>query len=228
MRVLVLAGVTLALTACVTPGSKLVEASKSALESPGKPILNQLHAVTYSEASLGQRVEIALDDKSQIFDDGRTRRYIRGFTLPKTDRPYSINLSSYLQGTPSDPAILYPELIFLDAAFRPLSKTGPEKFSYRKGATSDALHGVVFINDTSKSERHLLVTSRPLSDAELADTALHTTYSIPVSVPVKGGMLTWMIPQGHSEKPTKMIASPSGKLEISFEEYRLRKVGEQD
>ncbi|MBI4984731.1 MAG: hypothetical protein HZC24_05155 [Rhodocyclales bacterium] len=228
MRRLLLAGVTLALAACVTPGSKLVEASKSALVAPAGPVLYQLSALSYSETSLGQRIEIVLDHASQIFDDGQTRRYVRGFTLPRTDRPYAISLSSYLQGTPGDPAILYPELLVLDAAYRPLSKTGPDKFSYRKGSSNDALHGVVFINDNSKGERHLLVTSRPLADAELTDTALHTMYSIPVSVPVKGGMLTWMIPQGHSEKPTKMIASPSGKLEISFEEYRLRKVGEQD
>jgi len=213
---------------CVTPGSKLVATSKSALEMQANQPHYRLPTLNYDLADLGQKIEIKLDDKAQILDDGMTRRYARGFVLPNTAKPYSISLSSHLQGTLDDPAILYPELIFLDASYKVLRKAGPEKFSFRKGQSGDVLHGVTFINDRLGGERYLIVTSRSLSEAEQTETAFQVNYSTPVSVPVRGGVLTWMIPQGKSEPPRKMLASPAGKLEIAFEEYRLRKVGEKE
>jgi len=220
----------LGLAGCVTPGSKVVETSQNALQAGGATMIHDWSAITFAAAPMGAPQELLLDDKAQILDDGKTRRYVRGYTLPAIDKPYSISLTSFRQGTPADPAILYPELIFLDANYQPLATGSQARFTYRSGGSNsaDGLSAVVFVNSTHRGERHLVVTSRSLSEAELAKSAPNMVYSTPVTVPIRGGFLTWMIPQGQSQAPTRMIASPSGRLEISFDEYRMRKVGDKD
>ncbi|MDB5804087.1 MAG: hypothetical protein JWN73_1409 [Betaproteobacteria bacterium] len=218
------------LAGCVTPGSKLVENGRSTLQHADATVISAWPAIAFAPPALGVRQELLLDDKSQVLDDGKTRRYVRGYVLPDIGKPYSITLTSFRQGTPADPAILYPQLVFLDAERRPLAVQAPVRFDYRSGGREgpDGLHAVVFINSADHGERYVVVTSRSLDDAELARSAPNTFSTMPVSVPVRGFVLTWMIPQGHSQAPTRMIAAPGGRLAISFDEYRLRKVGDKD
>jgi hypothetical protein len=209
-----------------------VENGNNALQAPaaGVAVIRDWSAIHYLPPPMGQPQELALDEKAQILDDGKSRRYVRGYLLPAVDKAYSISVMSFRQGTPTDPAILYPELVFLDAQYRPVRPAAPVRFAYRSGGVNggDGLHTVIFINNAQAGERHLVVTSRSLSEAELAQAAPNMVSSTPVSVPVRGGFLMWMIPQGQSQAPTRMVAAPTGRMAISFDEYRLRKVGEKE
>lgn len=206
----------------------VVESGNSALHAPGVRVQRGLPGLSYGTTSLGQSLEVSLDEKAEVLDDGEGRRFARGFALPRTDKPYSVSVLSLRQGTPSDPAMLYPDVLFLDSDFRVVRKVEPARFSYRKAKSGDGLHAVVFINDDTLGERYLVVAGRKTSEAALAESTDHAVYSAPVSVPIRGGVITWMIPQGQSEKPTRMIASPTGRLEISFDAYRLAKAGDKE
>lgn len=213
---------------CVTSGSTLVATGTSALAAPGARVVHAWPGLKYGAASLGQSLEVTLDEASEVLDDGGGRRFVRGFALPSTDKPYSISVLSFRQGTPADPAILYPEVLFLDAQFRVVRKVDPARFSYRKGMSGDGLHAVVFINDDALGERYLVITGRSPAESALGETTSHTFHQMPISVPVRGAVLTWMIPMGRSEGPTRMIASPTGRIELLLEPYRLSRVGEKN
>jgi hypothetical protein len=218
------------LAACVhgTAGSRLVQNGEASLQSA--TTISGWSAINFAAPAMGAREDLLLDEKSQVLDDGSARRYVHGYRLPVFGKPYAITLTSFRQGTPADPAILYPELVFLDADFRPLARKALARFDYRSGGRDgpDGLRTVVFINNTEQGECYLVVTSRSLAQADLSQAAPNTMSSMPVSVPVHGVVFTWMIPQGHSQAPTRMIAAPTGHLAISFDEYRLRKVGDPD
>lgn len=216
----------LLLAACQTTGARVVANGEAGLRQAGANVVTDWAGLAFTAPLLDERQDLVLDERAQIFDDGKHRRYVRGYVLPAPGKAYAITLTSFRQGTPGDPAILYPELVFLDAERHPLQSPTQVRFDYRSGMDgADGLHTTVFLN-SDRRERYMVVTSRSVDQAELARAAPNTVTSAPVSVAVRGGFLTWMIPRGHMQAPTRMIAAPTGRIAITFAEYRLRKVGE--
>ena len=90
----------------------------------------------------------------------------------------------------------------------------------------DALTTTWFFNSGDSGETYVVISERAIAEADLNSTQQNLTTTIPVSVYGRGAIFTWMIPTGTSSAPVKMMASPVGQLEIAFEPYRPRKVGE--
>jgi hypothetical protein len=189
-------------------------------------VITSCDQLSYSEANFEEPVRFSFDDQSPILREGETRRFVKGFTLPAGRGAYSVSITSYKSGTLLDPAILYPDVQILDRDFRIIRTLPYSSFVFRPSQAGEGLNTVFFVNDNAEGERFLLITNRPMNEADLMTSQANITSATPIMVPVGAGFAMWMVPTGSNTPPIKMKASPTGQLEVAFKEYRLKKVGQ--
>ncbi len=179
--------------------------------------------LSYRPLKPTEAVKFELNDRSQVIEEAGVKRYALGFSLPAGVRPLSLRIASWQLGTPQDPAILYPEVRLLDADFKSVQIMSSDSIVYRTSIEHGELAAVFFLNEPMGDERYVLITNRALSDADLMDSQSYNTGNTAVALPGGG---VWFVPTGSNSAPVKMIASPTGKLEIEIDKYQLRKVSQ--
>ena len=157
---------------------------------------------------------------------GDVRRFAKGFALPVGRGSYSVDITSYRAGVLSDPAIMYPEVQLLDRDYSVIRTLPHTDFVFRPSRSGDGLRTVFFINGASQREHFLLITNRPMAEADLTVSQSNITSAVPVTIVVPGAVVTWMVPTGSNTAPVKMKASPIGELVVTLQEYRPKKIGE--
>jgi hypothetical protein len=135
-----------------------------------------------------------------------------------------LRVTSFQIGTLQQPAISYPEVRLLDGNLSVTRVIAPDAFALRASTELSELGATVFLNDSA--QRYVIITNRPIEDAQHLVSQTKITTRTTVSVPMPGGTAMWMIPSGTNSAPVKMLAAAAGKLEVGVEEYRLRKVGQ--
>ncbi len=211
------------LSGCMVAGSKQVATGSAALDASTK-VIHSVEALSARPIKLGTSMRLNIDVSSEVLVEGGDRRFAVLLTLPQDPSALSIRVSSFQHGTMDDPAILYPELRTLNSRFEVVSSFPHKVFAYRTGLNENSLDAVVFINDRSLDERFLLILNRPVQEADQFEAQANLTNHATVAVPAAGGVAMWMIPTGINLPPKKMLASPTGRLELLAEEYRVRKV----
>jgi hypothetical protein len=210
---------------CVTTGTDVVRRGEELLVTCPNVITSR-DQLPYAQAQFEGPVKFSFDEQSTILQEGEDRRFAKGFMLPTGNGAYSISITSYKDGTKNDPAILYPDVQILDKDFRTIRTLPYSSFVFRPAQAHEGLSTVFFVNDNAEGERFLLITNRPVPDADLMTSQANITDATPVMVPVGTGFVMWMVPTGSNTPPIKMKASPCGQLEVEFKTYRLKRVGE--
>jgi hypothetical protein len=201
----------LAVSGCITPGSQQVKLGTEQLLASTNAVTS-LAELEYGPAPMADPIKFSL---------------IKGFRLPKWAGSYSLSIVSHRLGTPSDPAVFYPDVRLLDDQYREIRALPASAYSLRAIRSGEAITATMFINNIDKGESLLVVSERDINDAGLEKTQQNVTTQSQVTVyGARGAMIMWMIPVGISSPPVQMLASPVGKLELVFEPYRPQKVGE--
>jgi hypothetical protein len=210
---------------CETPpASKDAASSAASVLAATKP-LAALSDVRLVPGNFEKPIRLDVTPASDVADIGGSRRFVAGVSLPPFTGPYSIELLSTVKGTAKDPIVLYPEVWFVDADFSEVRRISWAE--WRAGATLEGrgLITTVFVNDDSRRERSLLVTSFQPNAEDLLLHNTNATMAVPIVVPVPGGILTFMMPAGSSDL-ARITAVPTGELVVRLKPYKLRKIGE--
>ena len=205
-------------TARVDMGHELLAARSEVATSPPE--------ISYQEIAFEEPCRFAFDEKASVLEVGNERRFAKGFALPVGRGSYSVSITSYKAGTLHDPAIMYPEVQLLDKEYSPIRTLPHTDFVFRPSLSGDGLKTVFFINGVSQRECFLLITNRPMAEADLTVSQSNITSAMPVGVPFPGGYVMWIVPTGSNTPPVKMKASPIGEIVVILEEYRPKKIGQ--
>lgn len=215
----------LLLSACATTGTDCVNMGYETLAKSATVVFST-GEIRYEQVALNEPIQFEFNEGTTVLQTGESRCFAKGFAIPSGHVPYSVTVTSYGAGTPEDPAIMYPDVKVLDKDYRVVYSVPATDFVLRPSLSQQGLQTVLFVNNKrDESERFLLVTNRTLEEADL--TMAHDTIhrSVPVVVPVPGGIIMWMVPAGRSMPPVPMKASATGQVEVLFQEYKPRKVG---
>ncbi len=213
-------------TGCITPGSQHVVLGTEQLQKSSR-VAKSFADLEYAQASMDAPISFALDEMATYIESNGRRRFVKGFRLPAWKGSYSLSIASFRMGSFADPAILYPDVRLLDENFREIRALPSADYSLRTLRTGDAITATMFINSHDNGEKYVIVSERDIQDGELEKIQQNVTGNMAVTVYSRAGAVMWMIPTGISSPPARMLASPVGKLEIAFEPYRPKKVGEQ-
>jgi len=205
---------------CATPGRVTVTNERTTLEKRA-PI--PVHDVPFPPLSPGESVRADLDAQSSVVLEGEQRTYARGFRLPEIGGPLALNVRSYRFGTNDDVAIVYPEVRYLDVDFRVIGRVPPERFAYRKMDNGEGLWADVFL-DRKDGARYLLITERPIAEAEQAVSQSNVHGSFPLVIPIPGGLIMWQIQTGSSLPEVRLIAAPAGRITLQLDRYQLKTI----
>jgi len=220
-----LIAVMLSCIGCVTTGTDHVNKGHQLLASRSD-VADSLQELPHQEIAFEQTLAFAFDENASVLQMGESRRFAKLLALPVGRGSYSVNITSYKVGVLTDPAILYPEVQLLDKEYSVVRTLPHTNFAFRPSRSGDGLNTVFFINGKTQREHFLLITNRPMAEADLTVSQSNITSTVPVTVMVPGGAVTWMIPTGSNTPPIKMKASPIGELAVTLQEYRPKKIGE--
>ena len=96
-------------------------ASTNAKRSPSaEPVaaVTPLSEVVYQQPQLGKAIDLDFDDSTMRYNDGQSDRFVQGVKLPASGADIVIKVVTRRQGSTEAPAIFYPEIRVLDAAFQ--------------------------------------------------------------------------------------------------------------
>ena len=120
--------------------------------------------------------------------------------------------------------MFYPEVAFLDERFQPVGRIERERYALRASEVGNALSADAFLDAKAMRARYVLVTERPIAEAEEHIVQPTSTGGVPLVVPIGTMLVMWMIPTGSTAGPTAVVASPVGTLYIQVESPRLRTI----
>lgn len=212
--------VALGLAACVTSGSKMAWESIETLSRRSDHV--EIPALAYTPLGKGQVLEVDVTDKDPVIRFEGESVYAKAFALPEWTGPYMLKVSSYMIGSPEDPAVYYPTVVFLDAQFRELRRSQLNAFSFRRANFQERnnLNGTLFVNEANRNEVYALVVSqRQAADGSTVVNSLMVQQT-PIVVPVGYGTMTWMVPTRSHESSARTAASATGRLKLTVEDYK--------
>jgi len=219
---LVISSLLLVIYGCASPGKNYVSKGQSILES--SKALTNVTQLPYQPITIGAKESITFDEDATVVVEGNRRYFAKGFTLPRLSVPYSVTIDSYRMGTPDDPAIMYPEVKLLDENYSVIREIPSESYVYRTANIRDyALNTVFFVNGNKPDAHYLLITNRSTPDEELVTAQTNLTNVTPFFVTPRS---YFFVITGTSTPPLKLKASAVGRMDVSLQEYRLKKVGE--
>ncbi len=205
---------------CASGGKAIVDASQTRLQAARQVgSFAEIPSIDL-RADYAQTYPIGADkDESAnyaIAFDSSERVYGRVFRLPTWQAAYSITMSSIALGNLSDPAIFYPRYVLLDEKFKPTQQGAARDFTYRGGVISATL----FVNEVDRGEAYIAVLGETRGAIKEETSLLQSAGSVPVSVPIKGFLVTWLIPTGGKELPTLMRGTAGGLVEFKLTTYK--------
>ena len=216
-----------ALSACVMSGGQYARNSVETLA--GRDDRLPLDKLTYRALTIGEPIDLEVGAADPvILLDQREATYAKAFALPRWTGPYMVKIDSYVVGALHDPAVYYPTVLFLDAAFKETRRSLPSDFTLRRDSFSGnaVLKGTLFLNQSNSAEAYMVIVSQRQgmeNPQTLHSIVLQQTM---VMVPVGGGgMMAWMLPGGARETSAPMIAAASGRLKLQLENYRPVEIG---
>jgi len=210
---------------CATTGTVQVKKGEELLSSSQKCV-SSFDQLSYEQINPGEPAKFAFDEQATVLQEGEKRCFAKGFILPTGKGSYSVGITSFKVGTIHDPAIMYPEVRILDKDYRVIRTLPYTDFVFRSFGPGEGVNTVFFVNSNSQGESFLLITNRPMEEANLLASQVNITSTTPIVVPFPGGFAMWLVPTGSNTPPIKMKASPTGQMEVEIKEYRPRKVGE--
>lgn len=145
--------------------------------------------------------------------------------LPAWSAPYGINITSFAVGGLADPALFYPKLVFLDAAFNKTRETRQSDFVYRGVGAQGGISANVFVNERNRGEAYLAIFSETRDGVREETSVMQTAGASPLIVPVGPYVVTWMVPTGGAELPKKLRALAVGPMRIRVTPYGTRSKG---
>src|SRR3990172_9498855 len=202
MRCLVVSlGVILLVGAgCATTGTVQVKTGEELLDNSQKCIAS-LDQLSYEQINPGEPAKFAFDDQATVLQEGEKRCFAKGFGLPTGKGAYSVSITSFKGGTIHDPAIMYPEVRILDQNYGLIRALLHTDFVFRSFGSGEGVNTVFFVNNNSHGESFLLITNRPMDEANLLASQVNITSTTPIVVPVPGGMVMWFLPTGSNTSP---------------------------
>lgn len=210
---------------CTTTGTEQVKPGELLLLK-NTNFVSSFDQIPYEPITIGDPLKFEFDQQTTILLAGNERRFAKGFTLPASQGVYSVHITSNRQGTLDDPAIMYPEVAILNQEYKVIRKLPPDTFVLRTTMSETGLNAVFFVNNNSLGERYVLITNRPIAEADLVVAQDNVTGQTVVALPLYGGFFMWFIPTGSNKPPIKMKASPIGSLAILLQSYCPRKAGD--
>ena len=205
--------------ACANTNTKKTVESATKRAAP----IGSLGALSYQQPVLGKSISLDFDDDTTLYNDGGSDRPVQGIRLPDAKAELVVKIVTYRQGTVEEPAIFYPEVRVLDAAFQ-LTKVLPHNgYVYRAGSKS-FLEGTFFLKGPSGNEHYLVVTNREIADSDLKVAQTNVTESHLVAP----GFALWTVHTGTSTPPTKMIAHTEGEVTVTISEYALKTIDQKN
>ena len=205
-------------TACATSGRETALAARQELDQ--RNAVN-VRDIAYTPLLLGQTVAASLGSQAAVLREGERRTYARGFELPQASGTLAVSVSALRTGTVADPAIVYPDVRFLDAEHRVVGRIAADRYVYRNTDNGPGLTADAFV-DPAMRARYLLVTERPIAEAEHVVTQSNSRGVVPLIVPIGVFVFFWAIPTGSSSPDVPMYASPAGPVSIKVDNYGLR------
>ena len=213
-------GLTIALLclgACASTNPKPTPAAEPAA------VVASFNQVSYQQPQLGKTIDLDFDDRTVRYNDGHSDRLVQGVKLPASGVDLVVKVVTKRQGSLEEPAIFYPEVRVLDAAFQVAKVLPHGNYVYRSGGKA-FLEGTFFLKGPSGNEHYLIVTNRDIADADLKVAQTNVTESHMIAP----GFAFWMVHTGTSTPPTKMIADSEGEVEITISEYVLRTIDQKN
>ena len=150
--------------------------------------------------------------------------FVKVFKLPDWSRPYSIQVTSYTYGGTTDPAIFYPRYLLLNKNSQQTRQSVARDFVYRGGGVQGSVSTTVFLNEENRDETFLVVLSEPRRLVIEQTSLAQTGSTSPLIIPVRGGMLMWLIPMGGRERPKLMRAAAGGPVSIKTQLYQPKRI----
>lgn len=210
-----------AATGCQTAGSEVVASGRVTLSAASTIAVA---AMPFTPLPLGEIVNARFDDRSPAVLISGRKSFARGFALPAVDGTLKLHVSSFRLGSPQSPTIMYPEVILLDAAFEVVETAQPTRFVYRTGSRGDGLAADVFVDTQTSRAHYVLVTERAPHDGEQVTAQTNVTTQLPMMLPRQGGFMSWFVPTGSSSAALRLLAAPTGRVELLAERYQPRRV----
>ncbi len=220
-----LIGGCLLIAGCATTGTERVKSGQMLLLKK-ENVVSSLDRISFQPIKIGEPLKFEFDEQDAIIQLEGIRRLAKGIELPTGHGAFSISITSYREGTLADPSIMYPEVRILDEKFHTVRIVPADAFVLRASMSVPGLNTVFFVNNNAQGERYLLITNRPMTEATLMVSQSNITNTVPLTIPVGAGFVTWYVTTGKNTPPIRMKASPTGSVEIVVQEYRLKKVGQ--
>lgn len=209
------------LSACVTSGAKISQDAEAALIQRQNSAVT-VEKLTFHPLKTGDVLPLELGAADPVLLVDNEYAFVKAFALPQWNGSYMIKVASFRVGSPIDPAILYPTVVFLDEAFKETRRSSPQQFVYRREGlnTGDGLHATFFFNEANRGDRYLILASRrqlPEGNTRLSGYTVNMT---PITVPVGAGAVTWVVPTSAANHNTPMAASASGRVSLEVQAYQ--------
>ena len=191
----------LLLAGCATPGRELVaEAARTLAAAPS--CCESLATARRSQLPV-EPAEVVVDHTRQAFDFGGNKAFFVLYELPAFKDTYSVEVTSFVNGTLQDSALLIPRMATYDANFK-VVRYFDEKTLRNRG---NKLERTVFFNPADRGERYLAIYGSDLS------ASIERAYSMVTVTPVMVGAVTFNIYGGQDGKST-LRSAPGGKLKV--------------
>lgn len=205
---------TALLGACAAPGPSLEE-QRAALDARA-PL--PLSAVPFAPLAPGESAVVEFGKASEvILQDGR-RTYVRGFAFPEGSGPLVLTVRATRAPASHGGGIVYPRVTLLDRELATVVAVPPDRFKYRVASDGEGLTADVFV-DPAQRVRFVLLTERPLAEAEPLVTQTNVHGQIPIVVPVGAGFAMWFVGTASSLPEMKVPAAAAGRLAVRLEKY---------
>jgi len=203
---------TLALSGCAVPYSKVISQYQSAAIC-----CTSMQEFEFEGIRIGDSRDLDLNENSPAYQFDTGKSYFKAFELPEWPSPYHLSIRSYMLGDHIDSAyIFYPQIVTLNDDCELVRSTDPRVFQLKKaGFTETAkqtwglmykLEGQISFTEENKAEKYLII----LTTDELlkAKTSTSTWRTVPI---IFSGIVA-VIPIGKYE--VLVPHSPVGRISI--------------
>lgn len=219
----------LSITGCATSGTQHIEAYGARLAQ--SRTVTSFSELPYKALPLDDAVTVLLGAESKdatapltIKSGNDEASFVALFRLPDWQGAYSIQVTSFMFGGTSDPAIFYPRFVLLDKNFALTRQSVAKDFVYRGTGAQGGVAATVFLNEENRDEAYLAVLSEPRRTVLEQTSLAQTAGSSPLIVPIRGGALMWLIPMGGQEHPKPMRAAAGGQVLIKASLYKPKRI----
>lgn len=208
---------------CAAPGGPTVATEDDRRVIAGRDV-SEVGRLAFAPLALAEERTVVFSTSSSVIERDGRRIVAAGFRLPDDAGRMTLAVRTPVQRAREGRAIFFPDLIWLGEDFAELGRMPVERFVLRSVAGGDTLTGDTFIDAGPGAARYLLVTERSVTTDERPLVQTTEIGSIPVIVPMPGGVFVWNIPTGSTAPPARLLASPGGTVVLRVDRPRYRRI----